>query len=632
MGRILLRHSCVEPACAWFSTKWDVLGRIAQVTYPDRTGKLSSISESVDYGYDAAGRVNLIGTYVRGASYAADDQLEEIRFGNGVVQTMGYDPKRRWLDHMQVVGLSAGLSTLLSSSTLKHDADARVLSDTRTGLVTQQRAFTYDPSGRLLTTTGAHPDSFEYDLAGNILSRKSVGVYTYLDAGHPNAVTAAGALAYAYDDTGRLVKRNGFQVQWDPLDRLANVATAAGVVTFTYSAEGNLSARTTSKGTQRFHGNLAEVDAEGAFTFNYLIGDQVFAQRRPSAGVLFFHRDGLGSVSEITDQSGTAVQIYTYSPWGASKGNSELSNDQRFAGGREDSDSGLVQLGARALDPVLARFTSPDKTIPNPYRPAYLNRYIYARNNPVNVVDPSGFGPPDEQYPLVNEAIDQLKRTLEPLGNMTFIAPLPAKKPVARDPSDAMFEMLRPLVESLVPVIQILKLEPLRGMGRGFSGTVGGGLCLVLCVANLEIDFGLYFSPPSRENDVYFNDVHAYMTLGGSFLSVSPNSGVDILSPDLGYPSNSGSAQLAFGVGASMGASGSVFLTEASNAGAYSEFARSLSVGLGPVTLSGSVNQSNQWTGTAAYGYSVGFPTSAYVYNTYTWTTGGVLNWLAPKR
>lgn len=49
-----------------------------------------------------------------------------------------------------------------------------------------------------------------------------------------------------------------------------------------------------------------------------------------------------------------------------------------------------AQSYARYYDPFLGRFISPDAIVQKPSDPQTLNRYAYARNNPVILVDPSG--------------------------------------------------------------------------------------------------------------------------------------------------------------------------------------------------------------------------------------------------
>ncbi|MBL7130967.1 MAG: RHS repeat-associated core domain-containing protein [Candidatus Omnitrophica bacterium] len=57
-----------------------------------------------------------------------------------------------------------------------------------------------------------------------------------------------------------------------------------------------------------------------------------------------------------------------------------------------DSETGLYYYGARYYNPVIGRFITADLTVQHPGDPQDLNRYTYCRNNPVNLVDPTGLG------------------------------------------------------------------------------------------------------------------------------------------------------------------------------------------------------------------------------------------------
>jgi RHS repeat-associated protein len=65
---------------------------------------------------------------------------------------------------------------------------------------------------------------------------------------------------------------------------------------------------------------------------------------------------------------------------------------QQFTGQRLDTSTGLHFYNARYYDSQLGRFISPDPFVQAPSDPQTLNRYSYVRNNPINLVDPSGYG------------------------------------------------------------------------------------------------------------------------------------------------------------------------------------------------------------------------------------------------
>ena len=72
--------------------------------------------------------------------------------------------------------------------------------------------------------------------------------------------------------------------------------------------------------------------------------------------------------------------------------------ESRYTGKERDAESGLDYFGARYLSSSMGRFTSPDPFLNSghPDDPQTWNRYSYALNNPLKIVDPTGL------YNLVN--------------------------------------------------------------------------------------------------------------------------------------------------------------------------------------------------------------------------------------
>lgn len=98
----------------------------------------------------------------------------------------------------------------------------------------------------------------------------------------------------------------------------------------------------------------------------------------------FYHSDGLGSITEITDNTGTVVKSYTYDSFGNIVNETgTLNNPYTYTGRERDSESGLYFYRARYMDPKTGRFLQED--------PIWnVNNYIYAEDNPVNFIDPYG--------------------------------------------------------------------------------------------------------------------------------------------------------------------------------------------------------------------------------------------------
>lgn len=104
----------------------------------------------------------------------------------------------------------------------------------------------------------------------------------------------------------------------------------------------------------------------------------------------FFHNDHLGSTTMVTNEQGQIVARAEYAPYGATVTQTGATQPtHRFTGQRLDTSTSLYFFNARYYDPQLGRFLSVDPKAAWA-DPQSLNAYSYARNNPTNIVDPSG--------------------------------------------------------------------------------------------------------------------------------------------------------------------------------------------------------------------------------------------------
>jgi RHS repeat-associated protein len=111
-----------------------------------------------------------------------------------------------------------------------------------------------------------------------------------------------------------------------------------------------------------------------------------------SSATSFYHADGLGSVTSLSNAAGALAQNYTFDSFGkqtASTGS--LTNPFQYTGRESDSETGLYYYRARYYDPGVGRFISQD---PMAFRGGE-NFYVYAYNNVVNLDDPFGLCPPN---------------------------------------------------------------------------------------------------------------------------------------------------------------------------------------------------------------------------------------------
>ena len=102
----------------------------------------------------------------------------------------------------------------------------------------------------------------------------------------------------------------------------------------------------------------------------------------------FYHTDGLGSVTELTDSTGAVNRALVYDSYGQIvQDTGGIDNPYAFTGREFDAESGLYFYRARYCDPATGRFLSGD---PIGFASGDVNLYRYVFNNPVNLRDPDG--------------------------------------------------------------------------------------------------------------------------------------------------------------------------------------------------------------------------------------------------
>ena len=191
---------------------------------------------------------------------------------------------------------------------------------------------------------------------------------------------------YRYDLLNRLieVKKNGTIVAeygYSP-DGLREVKRANGVTTH-YVFEGTepifekkIETNTVKSYVYALGKHLARVDG--------VIGDVKCCE------VLVYDRS-FGSVRAVTDESGQMVYQSDFEPFGKQVNKNKLDQDFEeddlgFTGKGYDGETGLYYFNARWYDQYTGRFTQEDPG----FDPNNPNLFVYARNNPLTVVDPTG--------------------------------------------------------------------------------------------------------------------------------------------------------------------------------------------------------------------------------------------------
>jgi RHS repeat-associated protein len=135
-------------------------------------------------------------------------------------------------------------------------------------------------------------------------------------------------------------------------------------------------------------------EIEGGTFIKYIFAGNLRVAQVKGSTQTYFHKDHLGSSTVMTNASGAEVESTDYMPFGGIRNHTGTNtSNYKFTDQELDAENGLYNYNARLYDPVIGRFITPDTIIPEPYNPQSLNRYAYARNNPLIYTDPTGHAP-----------------------------------------------------------------------------------------------------------------------------------------------------------------------------------------------------------------------------------------------
>jgi RHS repeat-associated protein len=318
----------------------------------------------------------------------------------------GYDPAS------QVTNILHQLTA--TSATINQAAYAYNPVGNRTSLTDRRgsQAFGYDTLDRLTSASHpllATPQAFAYDPVGNRTTGGSV-----VNAG--NQLTADANYGYQYDDNGNLIRKtllatgNYSQYTYDAENRLTKVEdfvagnpTPAFTSTYRYDGLGRRIEKVANGQTKRYiydgEDILLEYNGANVLQARYTHGpgiDEPIAVTK-GGSTFFYHQDGLGTVTDLTDSTGATAKSYSYDAYGKileSPGTVE--QPYTYTGREFDSETGLYYYRERYYDPSIGRFIHADPL----GILAGVNLYAYVNNNPEAFTDPLGLiappSPPGE--------------------------------------------------------------------------------------------------------------------------------------------------------------------------------------------------------------------------------------------
>jgi RHS repeat-associated protein len=262
--------------------------------------------------------------------------------------------------------------------------------------------YAYDTLYQIIQATHPTPpdplEQFSYDVAGNRLDDLTHNDYNYNEL---NQLTEDDSCLYTYDADGNMTTKISKQTHdtttfmWDIENKLVEVRKPGMIVRHTYDALGRRMSKTVNGETKKFgyDGNdlILEMNGQDSILANYTHGpgvDDPLMMNRAGKNY-YYTKDGLGSVTALTDSTGSVVHEYKYSVFGkiVEETGDSVENPFTYTSREMDGETGLMYYRARYYCPQTGRFLSED---PIGFTSRDMNFYRYCFNSPIKFLDPLG--------------------------------------------------------------------------------------------------------------------------------------------------------------------------------------------------------------------------------------------------
>lgn len=423
LGQMTILQKIINSTAYPISYGYNTAGGLMSITYPsgrvvqeyvDAIGRLSSV----------VGTLNSVNTtYASGFNYNPAFQSTGFQYGNGLFASYGFSSDRLQLNCLDY-------STTNRSGTCAHDATTKFglsysygSAGSNNGQISgitdsvdngRSATYTFDSLYRLSTaaTTGStnYPAwglSMSYDRYGNRTAQTAVsGCVTPMSCPQPsvtvspttNRVTGS---PYAYDLSGNMTNDGSNTVVYDGENRAISATNGGSSGAYTYDGNGIRVKKClpnctnpTSWTVYVFSGNLVvgEYDNGASVTSpsrEYIYSDGVKVATISGSVTTYQHSDHL-SVRLLTDSSGNKIGERGHFPYGETLYESGTTTKVKFTTYERDNESGNDYAMARMYINRLARFSTPDSFAGTINDPQSLNRYSFALNDPIDLVDPEG--------------------------------------------------------------------------------------------------------------------------------------------------------------------------------------------------------------------------------------------------
>ncbi len=399
---------------------YDVMNRPSIVTYPG--------SETVIFTYDTNGNRTQMADAAGTSRYSYDSLNRLTRYTDPFGQVVGYsydgngnrasitypDNKTVRYGHDELNRLTTVQDWLSRTTTYSYDTASRLTGTVNPNATTA--TYSYNNANRLTSLINRKSNStiissysYTLDAVGNHLQSAQTeplspampdqtASYAY-DA--ENRLINAGGINYRFDSNGNLIEKGSDSFGYDNRNKLIQSMISGKTTQYSYDGSGNRLAKTEGNKIVRYvldinsdlPNVLAETDGNGNISAYYIHGLGLISKILPDGTAYYYHYDSRGSTVALTDVAQNVTDAYAYDPFGRVVNSTGTTpNPFRYVGryGLMDEGNGLTYIRARYYTPELGRFITKDSLTGKDTDSQSLNRYVYALNNPVMLVDING--------------------------------------------------------------------------------------------------------------------------------------------------------------------------------------------------------------------------------------------------
>ena len=263
-----------------------------------------------------------------------------------------------------------------------YDNDYRLASEAITG----------DPSGNNGTVNYT-----QYDAVGNRLQMTST--LSAVPGGSFNYDANDRLATDVYDANGNTTGFAGTTINYDFENRMLT----HGSLSLVYDGDGNRVSETIGGTTTKFLMDTLNPTGEpqvldelvnGSVTRTYAYGLQRISENQQVGGTWtpsFYGYDGHGNVRFLSNTTPSVTDSYDFDAFGMPiRTSGTTANIFLYSGERLDGSIGLYDLRARYYNQATGRFWARDPVPGVSCNPLTYNPYLYANDDPVDLVDPDG--------------------------------------------------------------------------------------------------------------------------------------------------------------------------------------------------------------------------------------------------